>query len=30
MEKSTWVATPNIAVVKYWGKKDNYLIRILR
>src|SRR3989338_8877935 len=25
MEKSTWVATPNIAVVKYWGKKDNYL-----
>ncbi|MCX8194706.1 MAG: diphosphomevalonate decarboxylase [Candidatus Micrarchaeota archaeon] len=25
MQKSTWVATPNIAVVKYWGKKDSQL-----
>ncbi len=25
MMKSTWQATPNIAVVKYWGKKDNAL-----
>lgn len=25
MRKSTWEATPNIAVVKYWGKKDNLL-----
>ncbi len=25
MQKSTWLATPNIAVVKYWGKKDNLL-----
>ncbi|MFA6214079.1 MAG: diphosphomevalonate decarboxylase [Candidatus Micrarchaeia archaeon] len=22
MQKSTWLATPNIAVVKYWGKRD--------
>jgi diphosphomevalonate decarboxylase len=25
METSTWLATPNIAVVKYWGKRDNRL-----
>ena len=25
MEESTWLATPNIAVVKYWGKRDNSL-----
>lgn len=25
MQKSTWLATPNIAVVKYWGKRDNAL-----
>ncbi len=25
MAKSTWQATPNIAVVKYWGKRDNPL-----
>lgn len=25
MGKSTWLATPNIAVVKYWGKRDNVL-----
>ena len=25
MGKSTWLATPNIAVVKYWGKRDNTL-----
>ena len=25
MKKSTWAATPNIALVKYWGKKDNRL-----
>ncbi|MCX6772335.1 MAG: hypothetical protein NTV88_01020 [Candidatus Micrarchaeota archaeon] len=25
MDKSTWLATPNIAVVKYWGKRDNFL-----
>jgi diphosphomevalonate decarboxylase len=25
MEKSTWLATPNIAVVKYWGKRDSQL-----
>ncbi|MCX8174749.1 MAG: diphosphomevalonate decarboxylase [Candidatus Micrarchaeota archaeon] len=25
MEKSTWLATPNIAVVKYWGKRDSFL-----
>ena len=25
MAKSTWLATPNIAVVKYWGKRDNLL-----
>ncbi|MCX6772029.1 MAG: diphosphomevalonate decarboxylase [Candidatus Micrarchaeota archaeon] len=25
MEKSTWLATPNIAVVKYWGKRDSAL-----
>jgi diphosphomevalonate decarboxylase len=25
MKKSTWMATPNIAVVKYWGKRDNFL-----
>ena len=25
MEKSTWLATPNIAVVKYWGKRDSNL-----
>lgn len=23
--KSTWLATPNIAVIKYWGKRDNAL-----
>ena len=25
MQKSTWLATPNIAVVKYWGKRDSRL-----
>jgi len=25
MSKSTWLATPNIAVVKYWGKRDSAL-----
>ncbi|MFA5929750.1 MAG: diphosphomevalonate decarboxylase [Candidatus Micrarchaeia archaeon] len=25
MDKSTWLATPNIAVVKYWGKRDSKL-----
>ena len=25
MSKSTWLATPNIAVVKYWGKRDSNL-----
>ena len=25
MGKSTFLATPNIAVVKYWGKRDNAL-----
>jgi len=25
MQKSTWLATPNIAVVKYWGKRDSNL-----
>ncbi len=25
MSKSTWLATPNIAVVKYWGKRDSEL-----
>ncbi|MFA6328822.1 MAG: diphosphomevalonate decarboxylase [Candidatus Micrarchaeia archaeon] len=25
MRKSTWLATPNIAVVKYWGKRDSAL-----
>jgi len=25
MQKSTWLATPNIAVVKYWGKRDSTL-----
>jgi len=25
MQNSTWLATPNIAVVKYWGKRDNSL-----
>ena len=25
MQKSTWLATPNIAVVKYWGKRDSDL-----
>lgn len=25
MAEATWMATPNIAVVKYWGKRDNYL-----
>lgn len=25
MDSSTWMATPNIAVVKYWGKRDNRL-----
>ncbi|MFA6907614.1 MAG: diphosphomevalonate decarboxylase [Candidatus Micrarchaeia archaeon] len=25
MQKSTWLATPNIAVVKYWGKRDSEL-----
>ncbi len=25
MGVSTWEATPNIAVVKYWGKRDNWL-----
>jgi len=25
MNKSTYLATPNIAVVKYWGKRDNVL-----
>ncbi len=25
MSKSTWLATPNIAVVKYWGKRDSKL-----
>jgi len=25
MQKSTWLATPNIAVVKYWGKRDSKL-----
>ena len=25
MKKSTWEATPNIALVKYWGKSDNRL-----
>jgi diphosphomevalonate decarboxylase len=25
MDNSTWLATPNIAVVKYWGKRDNFL-----
>ena len=25
MQKSTWLATPNIAVVKYWGKRDSSL-----
>ena len=25
MEVSTWEATPNIAVVKYWGKRDSRL-----
>ena len=25
MAVSTFLATPNIAVVKYWGKKDNFL-----
>jgi len=25
MQKSAWLATPNIAVVKYWGKRDSEL-----
>ena len=25
MSKSTWLATPNIAVMKYWGKRDSAL-----
>ncbi|MCX6769314.1 MAG: diphosphomevalonate decarboxylase, partial [Candidatus Micrarchaeota archaeon] len=25
MEKATWLATPNIAVIKYWGKRDSKL-----
>ena len=25
MSKSTWLATPNIAVVKYWGKRDSVI-----
>lgn len=25
MQKSTWLATPNIAVIKYWGKRDSNL-----
>jgi len=25
MKKSTWIATPNIAVVKYWGKRNSSL-----
>lgn len=25
MTKATWLATPNIAVIKYWGKRDSAL-----
>jgi diphosphomevalonate decarboxylase len=25
MHKATWLATPNIAVIKYWGKRDSAL-----